>query len=343
MSSDEELRWKRPRVWPSLLIAAIPAIYLPLEWINRRHNQPLDFTILFSPIYIALAFGILWPILVGLQALVMRSARRAHLWRYRVAPVLFALSVLGWVPFVMLEVAVIKRERAENLRMAQWREHVAAEESVARQAIAAKGVLAFTEPLQDEQAGVLVRHIYDHALTSGELQRMSEQYQDPMVMNELAQKTNCPPEALEILFAKAMSERGSTTPTSLQWIQQTLNHIGRNASTPVEVLVKMVESDEPAARMAAAANPHLPKAAKISYLKKACNFLWESEMREAGNDPDTPPEILECLSTKPGGDFYVASNPNTPIHVLEALSHSDIHSVKKAAHDNLAKRDAVPQ
>ena len=342
MTAVEEPTGKRPPLWPSLLIAAVPAIYLPFNWIVRHHSVPFDFTIFFAPVYIALAFGVIWPVLVGLQAIAWASARRPRLWRYRVAVVVFLVSApcSRWV--VRMELDEIRAKHAEDARMAELHKQSGAQESAALQAIAAKGVLAFTEPLQGAEAGVLDRYIYDHALTPEELRRMSEQYQEPMVMNELAQKKNSPPEALKILFAKAMNERSTATPWTSQWIEHTLDNVGRNASTPADVLVKMVESDDRAARTAALANPNLPKAAKISYLDGACEF-HEAEMRYAAQDPDTPPKVLECLSTKPGGALAVARNPHTPIRVLETLTHSDQDSIKKAAQANLAKHEALPQ
>ncbi|MGB6384486.1 MAG: hypothetical protein WBD25_21670 [Terriglobales bacterium] len=342
MASVEEPRRERPPLWPSLLIAAIAGICLPLRWISRHHSGWFDFTILLAPIYIALAFGDIWPVLVGLQAVAFASARRPRLWRYRVAVVVFLVSVGCSVPVVKMELYEIRAKRAEDARMAEWYKQLGAEESAARHAIAVNGVLAFTEPLQGAQAGVLVRYMYEHALTPENLQRMGEHYQDPMVMDALAQKKNCPPEALRILFAKAMNERKTATPVAWQSLNQALDHIGRNANTPADVLVKMAESDDRAARSAALANPNLPKAEKISYLNGACDF-HEAEMRYAAQDPDTPPEVLECLSTKPGGALAVAQNPHTPIRVLETLTRSDQDLIKKAAQANLASREAPPQ
>jgi hypothetical protein len=342
MKAAAEATEKRPPLWPSLLIAAVPATYLPFNWIVRHHSVPFDFTIFFAPVYIALAFGVIWPVVVGLQAIAWPSALRPRLWRYRVAVVLFLVSAGCSVPVVNRELYELRAKRAEDARMAEWHKQSGAQYSAAQQAIAVKGVLAFPEPLQGAEAGVLDRYIYDHALTPEDLQRMSEHYQEPMVLNELAQKKNCPPEALEILFTKAMNERSTATPWSSVWIEQTLDHVGRNANTPADVLVKMVESDDRAARTAALANPSLPKAAKISYLSAACEF-HEAEMRYAAQNPDTPPEVLECLSTKPGGALAVARNPHTPIRVLESLTHSDQDSIKKAARENLAKHEALPQ
>jgi hypothetical protein len=342
MASVEEPRRERPPLWPSLLIAAVAGIYLPLRWISRHHNGWFDLTILLAPIYIALAFGVIWPVLVGLQALAFPSAHHPRLWRYRVAAIAFLVSAACSVPIVKMELNEIRAKRAEDARMAEWYRQLGAEESAAHRAIAEKGLLAFTEPLQGSQAAMLVNYLYAHAVTPDELQRMSEHYEDPMVLNAMAQKKNCPPEALEILFTKAMNERKTATPVAWEWLNQALDHIGRNANTPADVLVKMAESDDRAARSAALANPNLPKAEKISYLNGACDFQ-EAEMRYAAQDPDTPPEVLECLSTKPGGALAVARNPHTPIRVLETLTRSDQDSIKKAAQANLASREALPQ
>ncbi len=343
MASADESPLNRPSLWPSLLLAVFLAIALPLMWlVSRDTGKPFDFHIFVAVIYIPLAFGIIWPALIGCQALMNRRARQKRLWRNRVAAVMFVVSFICWVPLVKFEIGLVREERAEELFHAAATRRQAAEELEAQNAIAAGGILAFTEPLKGSEGDVLVSYIRSHALTPAELLDMSKHYQTPMVMDELAQQKACPPEALEILLANAMAQRPTADPMSYSsTIEYVVTNIGKNANTSPRVLVKMVESDYPKARMAAAENLNLPKAAKIAYLKKACDFEWDSEIRQAGQDPDTPPEALECLAKRPSGAGAVASNPHTPTRAVEMLSHSDWEWVRKLARENLDKRQAA--
>jgi hypothetical protein len=344
MVAADESPLNRPPLWPSLLLAAILAIVLPLMWlVPRDTGKPLDFHIFLAVIYIPLAFGIIWPALVGWQALTNRPVPQKRLLRNRVAPVLFVVSFICWVPLVKAETELVRKERAEELFHAASIRQQAAGELEAQNTIAAGGILAFTEPLKGSEGDVLVNYIRGHALTPTELLDMSKHYQTAMVMNELALQKACPPEALEILLANAMAQRPTANPASYSYsmLEQVLTNIGKNANTSPRVLVKMVESDDPIARMAAAESHNLPKAAKIAYLKKACDFQWEREIREAGQDPDTPPEVLECLANKPSGVGAVAANPHTPVRVVETLSHSDWEWVRKLAQENLDRRRAA--
>jgi len=44
-----------------------------------------------------------------------RSARKQRLWRNRVAPVLFVVSFICWVPLVKAEIELVRKERALEL------------------------------------------------------------------------------------------------------------------------------------------------------------------------------------------------------------------------------------
>ena len=104
MVAADESPLKRPRLWLSLLLATFLAIVLPLMWlVPRDTGKPLDFHIFLAVIYIPLAFGIIWPALIGWQAVMNRSARKQRLWRNRIAPVLFVVSFICWVPLVKAE------------------------------------------------------------------------------------------------------------------------------------------------------------------------------------------------------------------------------------------------
>jgi hypothetical protein len=345
MVTADESPVKRPRLWPSLLLATFLAIVLPLTWLVARDTgKPLDFHIFLAVIYIPLAFGIIWPALIGCEALKNRRASQKRLWRNWVAPVMFVVSFICWVPLLKVEIGLVRKERAEELFHESSIRQQAAEELEAQNTIAAGGILAFTEPLKGSEGDVLVSYIRGHPLTPTELLDMSKHYQTPMVMNELALQKACPPEALEILLANAMAQRPTADPRSYSsTIEYVITNIGKNANTSPRVLVKMVKSDYPRARMAAAESLNLPRAAKISYLKKACDFQWEVEVREAGQNPDTPPEVLACLANEPSGVGAVASNPHTPAGVVEMLSHSDWEWVRKLAQENLDRRRAAPK
>ena len=52
-----------PPLWPSLLIAAILAIAIPV--IHFFVSDPIGLTLIFLPIYIPLAFAFIWPIVVA--------------------------------------------------------------------------------------------------------------------------------------------------------------------------------------------------------------------------------------------------------------------------------------
>src|SRR6266704_948464 len=171
----------RPPLWPSLLLAAVLAIVLPLMWlVPRDTGKPFDFHIFLAVIYIPLAFGIIWPALVGLQALRNRSARQGGLWRSRVAPALFVVSFICWVPLVRAEIELVRQERALELFHASAIRQQSAEELVAKNTIAAEGILAFAEPLKGSEGEVLVNYIHRHTLTPAELLDMSKHYQTSM-------------------------------------------------------------------------------------------------------------------------------------------------------------------
>src|SRR5258707_15419539 len=97
MSSSTQPRLKRHALWPSFVLASVPAVILPIKWISwadRNAFRPvaLNFHILAALIYIPLAFGLIWPVLIGIQAIAMRSARQARLRRFRIAPIMFIVS-----------------------------------------------------------------------------------------------------------------------------------------------------------------------------------------------------------------------------------------------------------
>jgi hypothetical protein len=149
MVAADESPLNRLPLWPSLLLAAILAIVLPLMWlVPRDTGKPLDFHIFLAVIYIPLAFGIIWPALIGWQAHTNRPAPQKRLLRNRVAPVLLVVSFICWVPLVKVEIELVQKERALELFLEASIRQQAAEKLEAQNTIAADGILAFAEPLK---------------------------------------------------------------------------------------------------------------------------------------------------------------------------------------------------
>jgi hypothetical protein len=65
MSQSELTTNYPPRLWPSLLIAAILATVLPVMWLSL--NDPFGLKLIFAPVYIPVAFGIFWPAIIAVQ------------------------------------------------------------------------------------------------------------------------------------------------------------------------------------------------------------------------------------------------------------------------------------
>jgi hypothetical protein len=333
---------KRPPVWPSLLFAAISASVLSVMWLTRGPDQMFDFRLLLAPIYIPLAFGIIWPVTVGFQALVMPAARDSKLRRNWAALILFVVSGIGWLPIVMGEWTASVQQRAYNKQQEEWRRQQQSEREAAQAAVTRGGLLAFEEPLKGEEGYALERYIDEHHLSTEEMQQASEHYRSPQIMTQLAGKPYCPPEALKNFFEHATEQQRSVAEAlASSVLGPVFTAIGKHGNTPVDVLVKMVRSDSPYVRMAAVANPNLPKAAKMTYLKKGCDYWWFAELRTVGGDPDTPLDVLLCLSVKPDAAYAVAMNPHTPTSVIAAMSKSDNYWLKTAGEENLARRQAM--
>jgi len=102
----------------------------------------------------------------------------------------------------------------------------------------------------------------------------------------------------------------------------------------------MLENDDSGARRAAA-NPKLPKAPKIAYLKRASFSKDIPESQEAAMNPDCPPDVLEQLATDPVRARDVALNPNAPIELLQRLVNTGDSETRIRATANLAKRQAT--
>jgi len=169
-------------------------------------------------------------------------------------------------------------------------------------------------------------------------------------MRELARHKSCPPAALTIIFNNVMSQKVPpnwyTFPPD---IEDTLVEIAHRSDTPPELLVKLLHVERSAdVRMAALKNPNVPRPGKIAYEETLCggvvkDFHNNEELRFAASDPDTPPPTLECFAAQ-WTRFLVASNPHTPIPVLERLTGADVETeTRKAAQKNIHKRGAAKQ
>ena len=132
-----------PPLWPSLLIAAILAIAIPVT--HFFVSDPIGLTLVLLPIYIPLAFAFIWPIVVAIQGPIPGP----WLERHTVAVVLF-LTTLGSAALWMQGEEARQKEAMEELQKQQ-------ELRTAKELISAKGLLAFTEPLKPAEADALTR------------------------------------------------------------------------------------------------------------------------------------------------------------------------------------------
>jgi hypothetical protein len=339
MTPEPALAQKSPRLWPSVLLTLTIATLLSYQWLTRPPTMWFDFRILFLPIYAALGFGILWPFALALQVLVWPSHRQPGLWRYRVAIVLFILCCVGWIPLVRAELAVADRKRTDAIVQEQNRARFATEQAAAEQTLAANGLLAFSEPLHSPQLGVLQQCIKTHDLAPDEFLAAIERYQTPLILNQLAQKPDCPPDALQLLFTKSLArlQTLSDIEASIQ-LDSIFKTIGNHSNTPVQVLLNMVSSDKILVRMHAVENPRLPHPAKLAYLKAACTYWWAIEIETVAADPDTPVDILTCLSTKQAAAVALSHNPHTPDSVIDQMSESSDFWLSYYGKKALAKR-----
>ncbi|HLZ44035.1 MAG TPA: hypothetical protein VKQ11_23945 [Candidatus Sulfotelmatobacter sp.] len=341
-----------PRLWPSLLIAAILATVLPVVWLSL--TDPFGLKLIFAPIYIPVAFGIFWPVIVALQRWTSLTPE-PWLPRHKAATIVFLASLPFCGLILRMEVKEEMLQRAEELRGKREadqraKEHEAAR-SAAQEALAARGPLGFTEPLKPAEATAIAGYIYGHRdMSAEELLRMSEHYQDPTVMYDLARHKSCPPEALRILYDKAIAQ-AKAAPFAQNDVDVTLTTIAGHPNTPPEILGTLLTVDSSVravqnARSVALENPHVPKSKKIAYVRTLCGsskqgFHSQYEGRFAASDADTPPEVLECLAGDQYYSYFVASNPHAPINVLEWLAQSGLDAAtRKEAQENLARQGA---
>ena len=110
MPEQEQSSKSAPPLWPSVVIAAILAIAIPV--IHFFESDPFGLTVIFLPIYIPLTFAFIWPILVAYQG----PIRGLWLPRHNAAIILFLASLPFCVFFLRLEIQAANTREAEVLR-----------------------------------------------------------------------------------------------------------------------------------------------------------------------------------------------------------------------------------
>jgi hypothetical protein len=329
------------------VISAALAVILPLAWISYRDvHETWGLRILLAPIYIPLAFGLIWPAFVASQTMMTRSVSPVPSRRTWTALILFIVSAVCLSPFIVGECQSLMRDRERArtaaLLLSQFQAQQEIEKQQVQDEIRENGITAFAEPLTALQADVVERYIDDPSAGPIDLQNVSEHYRTSVdIMKHLASKNPCPPQILETVFENALALQRDPANPHRGEVFFVLNSIAWNPNVSVPVLTKMLENEDSGARMSAAANPKLPKAAKIAYLKRARFSKDMSERQQAAENPDCPADILEQLASDPVTSMYVASNPNAPTELLQGLAKTGNSGTRSRAAANLAKRQVA--
>jgi hypothetical protein len=348
MSSSTKPRLTAYARWLTVGIAAALAIKLPVAWIvYRERYEPryFNFHILLAVIYIPVAFGLIWPLLIGVEAWVMRSAGRDRTWPAKAAVILFILSAVGAIPCVLLErhrmVSIREAADAEAARMQQFRMQQGTLVQEAAAVIQANGITAFSEPMTGPQVDAVIRYLDAHSNNVLELQSASKHYRYPSsvgIMKHLSERRYCPPEVLDTIFENAVDlQKGPRFPNQGE-LSEVFYNLAWNPNVPVPVLVKMLDNEYAGPRRAAAANPRTPKAARIEYLRRAAVSQKIVERQEAAESPDCPQDVLKQLAVDPLTSRFAASNPNLPLDLLQTLANSSDLGTRNRALANLARR-----
>ncbi len=349
MSSSTKPRLNAYARWFTVGIAAALAIKLPLAWIvyrERYEPQYFNFHILLAVIYIPLAFGLIWPVLIGVEAWGMRSAGRDRTWPARAAVILFILSAVGAMPCVLFErrriVDIRETAGAEAVRMQQFRMQQGTLVLEAAAVIQANGITAFSEPLTGPQVDAVIRYLDAHSNNVVELQNASRHYRYPSsveIMKHLSERRYCPPEVLDIIFENAVDlQKDSRFPNKGE-LSEVFYNLAWNPNVPVAVLIKMLGNEYAGARRAAAANPRTPEGARIEYLRRAAVSGKIVERQEAAESPDCPQDVLKQLALDPLTSRFAASNPNLPLDLLQTLANSSDLATRNRALANLGGRE----
>jgi hypothetical protein len=160
------------------------------------------------------------------------------------------------------------------------------------------------------------------------------------IIEHMLNKSSCPAEVLDTIYenlVRLQKDRSHTYPGNISLVLQT---IAWHPNVSLPLLIKILDNDYSGPRLAASANPKLPHAPKIAYLRKAAFSKDIPEHQAAAMNPDCPPEILEQLAADPIGARDVASNPNAPIELLQRLVNSNDSGTRIRATATLTKRQA---
>lgn len=311
-------------LWLSLVIAAILAFMLPTAWIaysDRATHTPnfLNFHPLMAVLYVPLAFGVIWPVLIAVASWAMGSPSRPRKWPRKTAIIMFAVSACCAAPFIILEhrnlVRRLEAARAESSRVVQFRQQQEMEKERALATLEANGITSLTEPLTGPQVDAVNSYLDAHSDSADELLSASRHYRTTVgILSHLSDKRYCPPEVLEIVFDDVVDLQKDPHLPDPGNLYEVLYNLAWNPNVPVPVLVRMLDDDAPNVRRAAAANPRLPKAARIAYLKRAPASGSFSEREAAAGDPDSPPDQLAKMLEDDNFRVREAAslNPNTP-------------------------------
>jgi hypothetical protein len=257
---------------------------------------------------------------------------------FLLAAILF-FGLFIWSPFLQGRHHRAEQEREQAAKQAEVQQQRDAQNAAFRDAIRRRGLMAFTEPMTDTEEQDLELYILSASqFTPAELIEASEHYKNPKIIIALAQKPDCPVEALEILYQHTIKkeEEGSSEKVTAQQIYFT---VAKNLNASPDLLMKMLRSGSPAQRAAALRGEKLPLKQKIDYLEKGCTLTDDYEMAAVARDADTPVEVLECLSSKPGAAAGLSINPHTPTSVLEQMSQSPDWRIANDGKIGLAQRN----
>jgi len=329
MSSSNQPRLNHPRLnhyilWPSIAIAALLAVELPTAWIaysDKQTHRPsmLNFHPLLAVLYVPLAFGVIWPVLIAGAEWAMRSGSRPYRWPRKTAIIMFAVCACCSIPFIFMEhrslVAGLDALAAERTRGIQLRARLEAEKQQALAALQANGVDSLTEPLTGPQVEAVNSYLDAHSASTIELEAAIRHYRTTVgIMDHLSKSRYCPPEVLEIIFDNLVAlEKGPRLPNPGD-LYEVLYYLAWNPNVPLSVLVQMLDNNDANVRRAAAANPRLPQAAKISYLQRAAASKSFSEREDVAGNPNCPPDELARMldDENPRVRELASANPSTP-------------------------------
>jgi hypothetical protein len=279
MASAANPRIGRLLLWLSVGVASVLAFELPRAWIAYSDRQAhrgnfLNFHPLFAVLYIPLAFGLIWPLFIGLAALAKQRLEGSVAWPAKTAIIMFTLSVGCAAPLAVLEYRSLTRGveavNAENLRLAKVRNLLEMEKQKALAELAAHGVASLSEPLTGPQMEAVNSYLDAHSQDPTELQKATRHYRTNMqVMLHLAQSRYCPGPVLEIVYNNVVEVQKAESPSRAVNPTEVLYYLAWNPRLPVAVLIQMLDNPDSNTRAAAAANPRLPEKVKASYLRRA--------------------------------------------------------------------------